>query len=573
MDIIERIAELPEPSGRLSNLQTAVGAALAKSMRAGTPSDFPLAAALRLARESFLASEQCARTAEATFNTRTGQDLLLTNLHLMVFIHLGFPAVSPREPFFACVARFPRSIQSVLLDEYHHLLAATTNWRLNRYTRRPFREALAGTDARYREQFEAAHQELAKWLSSPLVNLTGNTARGIIDRLRKLSAVIQLSFQEPADASRLPEPAEDPSQGRLFLLSLSSASRSNPLGCFARTSDGYFLWSADVLAEFCSASHRAISAPFNAGKEIDSLLENYFTHADLLMPELSADGRPSTAERLRYTDLTGFGAPFPIAADPECRYVWSTGRAHSTSEGARLQEPGVAFWGNVAYDGRQVLEVNETRREVQLNVEHAVRLVYPHCTNCEVSAASSERPLPYAVYEKWALEDALRSTNACLHAVTGAVATRDAFLQTDWTAYSLLHVSTHGEAFEGTPECSWLRLAGSDRVFFSDLMQIDWTSMDLVFLNACMTDKGRRNCGEGSASLAWAFLAGGARAVIATRWPVPDDTAFLFARRFYETLISASHAAMEDVFGQAMQDFRREIQPRPHAWGAYALLT
>ncbi len=64
---------------------------------------------------------------------------------------------------------------------------------------------------------------------------------------------------------------------------------------------------------------------------------------------------------------------------------------------------------------------------------------------------------------------------------------------------------------------------------------MDWSKTDLVFLNDCHSDVGRRSSGEGALSLAWAFSAGGAKAVIAARWSIDDDAAWYFAKCFYES--------------------------------------
>ncbi len=49
-----------------------------------------------------------------------------------------------------------------------------------------------------------------------------------------------------------------------------------------------------------------------------------------------------------------------------------------------------------------------------------------------------------------------------------------------------------------------------------------------------------RVSGHDRLSIAQSFLAAGAQYVIATRYPVPDELAFRFAREFYECLWSGS---------------------------------
>jgi hypothetical protein len=64
----------------------------------------------------------------------------------------------------------------------------------------------------------------------------------------------------------------------------------------------------------------------------------------------------------------------------------------------------------------------------------------------------------------------------------------------------------------------------------------------LVITNACLTDTTRTHYDE-SLTLATAFLAAGATAVIGTRWPVDDDTAAIFSLRLHFHLQVGCHPA------------------------------
>jgi CHAT domain-containing protein len=57
-----------------------------------------------------------------------------------------------------------------------------------------------------------------------------------------------------------------------------------------------------------------------------------------------------------------------------------------------------------------------------------------------------------------------------------------------------------------------------------------------VVLSACDSAEGSLLPGEGPLSLARAFFAGGARGVVATRWPLRDDDAAFMMERFYQAL-------------------------------------
>jgi len=97
---------------------------------------------------------------------------------------------------------------------------------------------------------------------------------------------------------------------------------------------------------------------------------------------------------------------------------------------------------------------------------------------------------------------------------------------------SLLQLSTHGRT-EPTPglkaKDGWLALA---RILDQARDRAPDAPGGLVITNACLTDTTRTHYDE-SLTLATAFLAGGATAVIGTRWPVDDDTVAVLSLRLH----------------------------------------
>ena len=66
-------------------------------------------------------------------------------------------------------------------------------------------------------------------------------------------------------------------------------------------------------------------------------------------------------------------------------------------------------------------------------------------------------------------------------------------------------------------------------------MKLDGTR--LVYLSADVTSHGFYSYGEAINSLAHAFRSAGAQTVIATLWPLVDNTAASFAHRFYQEVV------------------------------------
>ncbi|HYK12003.1 MAG TPA: CHAT domain-containing protein [Gemmatimonadales bacterium] len=96
--------------------------------------------------------------------------------------------------------------------------------------------------------------------------------------------------------------------------------------------------------------------------------------------------------------------------------------------------------------------------------------------------------------------------------------------------YDILHLAVHAVANIGDPLASHLRLvpdSANDGFWqLSEIMEERW-HLQIVVLSACETMSGPESGGEGMIGLARAFLASGARNVVATQWPVGAPTADL----------------------------------------------
>jgi CHAT domain-containing protein len=186
-------------------------------------------------------------------------------------------------------------------------------------------------------------------------------------------------------------------------------------------------------------------------------------------------------------------------------------------------------------------------------------------------------PLLLAAYEKWFLEDCAERYKIGLECHCDSYATRREFLDTVDTGATILHLSTHGQAFPDTWELSNLYFACDEdlptRVHVFDLLAIDWSHLELVFLNSCLTSAGKHTSGEQPLSLAWGFLATGAKAVIATRWQIQDRVAFQFMKSFYEYLFARPEGNIPLAFQFARRQLRNDHRfGKPRQWMAFVLL-
>lgn len=91
---------------------------------------------------------------------------------------------------------------------------------------------------------------------------------------------------------------------------------------------------------------------------------------------------------------------------------------------------------------------------------------------------------------------------------------------------------------------------------------------DLVTLSACQTGLGKA-LGQGNIGFTRAFLAAGARSVLASLWRVDDDATGKLMRAFYSEYLDHGNKAL--ALQRAMQAVRRD-HPAPRYWAAFTLV-
>jgi CHAT domain-containing protein len=159
--------------------------------------------------------------------------------------------------------------------------------------------------------------------------------------------------------------------------------------------------------------------------------------------------------------------------------------------------------------------------------------------------------------------------------LTGADATEERFLELAPRA-AVVHFGGHAEVDPRQPGRSRLLLAASETpdggaLHAHELQELRLSGTRLVVLGACSTAVGQRSRAEGVMSLAYAFMAAGAPAVVASLWDVNDGDAATLLVRFHERLAA----------GRAAPDALREAQLEviaaggdarsPSAWAAFQL--
>ncbi|HTL92772.1 MAG TPA: CHAT domain-containing tetratricopeptide repeat protein, partial [Steroidobacteraceae bacterium] len=160
--------------------------------------------------------------------------------------------------------------------------------------------------------------------------------------------------------------------------------------------------------------------------------------------------------------------------------------------------------------------------------------------------------------------------------LTGVDATRERLLALDWSRYRFIHIATHGIVDAQVPELSSLILgsydaqgAVEDRAVRVADVSLQTLTAEVAVLSACETALGTEVRSEGLVGMSSTMLARGARAVVASLWPVPDEVSARLMTEFYRHMLREAMGP-EAALGTAMRSMAsREASADPALWAAF----
>ena len=139
----------------------------------------------------------------------------------------------------------------------------------------------------------------------------------------------------------------------------------------------------------------------------------------------------------------------------------------------------------------------------------------------------------------------------------------------------IVHIATHAMIHRDEPSSSILVLAPSAAesglLYLSTIAKMQLRRRPIVVLAGCRTGATREGPGA-IHTLAAAFLAAGARSVVATQWDVEDGSAATFSRIFHEKLRTAPGPST--ALRQTQSEMRNSTNTRfsrPSAWAAFVV--
>jgi CHAT domain-containing protein len=160
--------------------------------------------------------------------------------------------------------------------------------------------------------------------------------------------------------------------------------------------------------------------------------------------------------------------------------------------------------------------------------------------------------------------------------LTGVDATRERLLALDWSQYRFIHIATHGIVDAQVPELSSLMLGSydargevADRAVRVADVSLQTLTAEVAVLSACETALGTEVRSEGLVGMSSTMLARGARAVVASLWPVPDEVSAHLMTEFYRHMLRESMGP-EAALATAMRStISREASADPALWAAF----
>jgi len=168
--------------------------------------------------------------------------------------------------------------------------------------------------------------------------------------------------------------------------------------------------------------------------------------------------------------------------------------------------------------------------------------------------------------------------------ILGLQATKDVIKQHLQEAVAVIHIAAHGtcdgeifltpasrgsQQLETTAPVSSL-LDEEDYILTMKDVQASGVRPQLVVLSCCHSGRGEVKA-DGVIGMTRAFLAAGARAVVASLWGIADDATMLFMEKFYKHLMKKESASKS--LHLAMKDMR-EIHKysQPSSWAPFFLI-
>ncbi|MCC7545146.1 MAG: CHAT domain-containing protein, partial [Aquabacterium sp.] len=140
---------------------------------------------------------------------------------------------------------------------------------------------------------------------------------------------------------------------------------------------------------------------------------------------------------------------------------------------------------------------------------------------------------------------------------------------------AVLHVAAHAEVDEVDPLFSRILLAndGQDRGLLEarEVYQLNMSGVSLVTLSACESGLGKVVKGDEIIGFTRSFLSAGAGSMVASLWPVADESTEALMTRMYQTMGEGTD--LMDAMRQAQLDVQKKRRfAHPFFWAPFNVI-
>lgn len=181
----------------------------------------------------------------------------------------------------------------------------------------------------------------------------------------------------------------------------------------------------------------------------------------------------------------------------------------------------------------------------------------PHKEKHVLAAAFGDREVTISLenqaFKFYGLPFARKEVQSLTSNVAGTVPlfdqafSRDAML-TRMNSFNIVHLATHGKFLIGNPQQSFIVMGNGERLSLNEIQDNSLDNIDLVVLSACETGVGLTGKDEDGVEvlgIGYQFQRGGAKAAIASLWPIHDGGTQRLMDIFYGLLKQGNISKVE----------------------------
>ncbi|MBW1811156.1 MAG: CHAT domain-containing protein, partial [Deltaproteobacteria bacterium] len=157
---------------------------------------------------------------------------------------------------------------------------------------------------------------------------------------------------------------------------------------------------------------------------------------------------------------------------------------------------------------------------------------------------------------------------------TGSQASKKSFLDAA-PGSKIIHIASHGIFLPERPMESYLALSANPpragRLSANEILEVDLSRASLIVLSACDTGRVEISKGDEIIGLSRAFLHAGTNSLVASLWPLSDESAAVIIEKFYNNIRAGKSPAKS--LGLAIRKVKADSKfAHPFYWAPFEVI-